>query len=322
MISANPDVRLTFGAVLGGAYLATALSGALCIQALLYVRNYPRDPVHLKALVALVWVLDTAQSVCIVMLTYQYVIFNFSRPEVADHIYWTVVAAVVSTAVSTFTANGYFAHRVHRLSEGNWWITAPTAICLVIRLALAIITGVEMLRLQSFRAYREHYGPLLTTGLALSAFTDIVITSGLCYYLRTLNRGLHQSKKMLSTIVNFAENNGILTCIVALASLVCWLVMPANLVYLGLHFLIGKCYSNSLLATLNMRDYVWRTAGPPLEVINLTHPPSLDSTASFPMAERMRALSSGDLEIYDDVRPRVGATGQLEIKVDRTIQYH
>ena len=32
--------------------------------------------------------MDTAQSCCIVMLTYQYVIFNFSRPEAADHIYW------------------------------------------------------------------------------------------------------------------------------------------------------------------------------------------------------------------------------------------
>jgi hypothetical protein len=53
--------------------------------------------------------------------------------------------------------------------------------------------------------------PLLTTGLALSAFTDIVITAGICHYLRTLNRGLEQTKKMLSTIVSFAENNGALT---------------------------------------------------------------------------------------------------------------
>ena len=57
-----------------------------------------------------------------------------------------------------------------------------------------------------------------------------------------------------------------------------------------------------------MRDHVWRTAGPPAEVINITRPPSLYSAASFPMEERMGALPS-DLEIYDDVRPRVGATG-------------
>jgi hypothetical protein len=158
MVSENPDVRFTFGAVLGGAFLATALSGALCVQAFLYFRNYPRDPAHLKAMVALVWAMDSAQSCCIVMLTYQYVIFNFSRPEAADHIYWTAVAAIISTAASTFTANGYFTHRIHRLSEGNWRLTAPIVGCLVIRLGLAIITGVEMLRLRSYKAYREQYG--------------------------------------------------------------------------------------------------------------------------------------------------------------------
>ncbi|KAN0134396.1 hypothetical protein V8E53_007894 [Lactarius tabidus] len=269
-------------------------------------------------MVALVWAMDSAQSCCIVMLTYQYVIFNFSRPEAADHIYWTAVAAIISTAASTFTANGYFTHRIHRLSEGNWRLTAPIVGCLVIRLGLAIITGVEMLRLRSYKAYREQYGPLLTTGLSLSAFTDVVITAGLCHYLRTLNRGLDQTKKMMSTIVNFAENNGALTCVVALASLICWLVMPANLVYLGLHFAIGKCYSNSLLATLNMRDYVWRTAGPPPEVINITA--SVYSSAS--LQERARRTLSSNLEMYGDEQLGVGATGPLEIKVDRTVHYH
>lgn len=64
------DVRFTFGAVLGGAYIATAqvlsdyllapltflsfsLSGVLCVQAFLYFRNYPRDSVYLKAMVRL-----------------------------------------------------------------------------------------------------------------------------------------------------------------------------------------------------------------------------------------------------------------------------
>ncbi|KAI9455931.1 hypothetical protein BJY52DRAFT_616052 [Lactarius psammicola] len=317
-MSVNQDVRFTFGAVLGGAFLSTALSGALCIQAILYVRYYPKDPLHLKALVALVWAMDIAQTCCIVILSYQYVIFNYSRPEIADHIFWTVVAAILFTAVSTFTVNGYSAHRVHKLSQGNWWLTVPIALCLAIRLALAIITGVEMLRLQSFVSYRDKLGPLLTTGLALSAFTDLVITAGLCHYLRTLNQGLNQTKKMLSTIVSFADNNGALTCLVALASLICWVVMPTNLIYLGLHFIIGKCYSNSLLATLNMRDYVKRSVITTPEVVNITGPSSWRSSPSFPTIERARTQWS-DYEIYDEAR--TGVTGQVEIKVDRTVHY-
>jgi len=39
----------------------------------------------------------------------------------------------------------------------------------------------------------------------------MIITGELCYYLRTLNPDLYRTKKMLSTIVNFADNNGALT---------------------------------------------------------------------------------------------------------------
>lgn len=57
-----------------------------------------------------------------------------------------------------------------------------------------------------------------------------------------------------------------------------------------------------------MRDYVWRTAGPALDVINISRPSSLYSSASYPMPERVRALSS-DLELFGDERPRAGLTG-------------
>ncbi|KAH8992398.1 hypothetical protein EDB92DRAFT_1857700 [Lactarius akahatsu] len=126
---------------------------------------------------------------------------------------------------------------------------------------------------------------------------------------------------MLSTVVSFADNNGVLTCLVALATLICWIVMPTNLIYLGLHFTIGKCYSNSLLASLNMRDYVKRTVVTTPEVVNIicpSGPSSWRSSTSFPVIDRSLAQWSG-LETRDEVR--TGAAGQLEIKVDRTVHY-
>lgn len=118
--------------------------------------------------------------------------------------------------------------------------------------------------------------------------------------------------------------------------------MPSNLVYLGLHFTIGKCefrrssrwkclsqallgYANSLLATcvftgsslsgtpdeclgdsLNMRDYVKRTAGAALEIINIRRPSSDSSVSSpFPMINRPRAWC----ELDDEMQTRTGSTG-------------
>jgi hypothetical protein len=54
-----------------------------------------------------------------------------------------------------------------------------------------------------------------------------------------------------------------------------------------------------------MRDYVWRTAGPPPEVFNIAT--SVYSSASFQQQAR-RTLSS-NLEVYGDEQLGAGATG-------------
>ncbi|KAH9170525.1 hypothetical protein EDB89DRAFT_1907641 [Lactarius sanguifluus] len=189
----------------------------------------------------------------------------------------------------------------------------------------AMLGDPTWLRLRSFSLYREQLGSLLTTGLALSAFTDLIITAGLCHYLRALNQGLNQTKKMLSTVVSFADNNGALTwfldfflprsslltrivnSLVALVTL--WVVMPTNLIYLGLHFTIGKYLTDNLGDSLNMRDYVKRTVVTTPEIVNIicpSGPTSWRSSTSFPVVDRSQAQWSG-FEPRDEVR--TGAAG-------------
>ncbi|KXN87274.1 hypothetical protein AN958_09006 [Leucoagaricus sp. SymC.cos] len=74
--------------------------------------------------------------------------------------------------------------------------------------------------------------------------------------------------RLVNTITLYTLENGALTFFTATASLICWLAMPENLVFFGLHFVIGKLYANSLLASLNVRrelqDIRWRSE-------NMTH---------------------------------------------------
>jgi len=321
----EPDVTLALGGVLGGSLLSTALFGTTCLQVVLYIKQYPNDPTHVKALVFIVWGLDTIQTGCIVSLSFQYLIFNFARPEVVDHVFPTVVCSLLLTAILTFIVNGFFLQKVHRLSEGNWWFTGPTLLCMVSRLGLAFVTMVKLLVLRSYALYSRSFAPILTTALALSAFTDLVVTGGLCYYLRTLNPEMYRTKKMLSTIVNFADNNGALTCIVALSTLICWIAMPTNLIYLGIHFSIGKCYSNSLLASLNMRNYVKRTATKAADTINIMNPKPVQRRLASTTPVREAAHWPG-LDLYDEERRKledgpVEVAMPMEIKVDRVVHY-
>ncbi|KAJ2927036.1 hypothetical protein H1R20_g10065, partial [Candolleomyces eurysporus] len=66
---------------------------------------------------------------------------------------------------------------------------------------------------------------------------------------------------MVDTLALYTLENGALTCFAAIASLLCWLLMPHNLIFMGLHFVIAKLYANSLLASLNMRHQLLQIHG-------------------------------------------------------------
>ncbi|KAK7682503.1 hypothetical protein QCA50_014303 [Cerrena zonata] len=59
---------------------------------------------------------------------------------------------------------------------------------------------------------------------------------------------------IIDSITLYTVENGLLTCLTTVISLICWLMMPHNLIFLGLHFVISKLYSNTFLATLNARN--------------------------------------------------------------------
>ncbi|KAK1236154.1 hypothetical protein PQX77_000596, partial [Marasmius sp. AFHP31] len=174
--------------------------------------------------------------------------------------------SILATAIQTLIAHGFFAHKILKSSNNNYFVTAPIIILAVARVVAATVTTSEMMKLQRFSAFDQTYpGWMITTGLSLSAGIDIIITCCLFYNLRTLRRQMHATGlvQVLDSLTLFTLENGLLTCIAAIASLVCWLTMPFNLIFLGLHFIIGKLYANSLLASLNTRKGL-RQMGPRL----------------------------------------------------------
>ncbi|TFY70884.1 hypothetical protein EVG20_g2116 [Dentipellis fragilis] len=235
----SSSIPTTLGALQAGCLFAVALSGVAALQTFLYYRSYPQDAIRYKVMVAWLWLLDATNTVLISVVTWQYLIIT-----------------IVLTAASTLSVNLFYCHRVYKLSGDNWHIAAPIILLSVARLALSIVSTVKMTQSHTWDAFEAKYQPIFTSGLALSAFTDIVIAVTLCLYLQSQRKGLAGTREMVDAIIVVTVNNGALTCVVAVASLICWAVMPHNLVFMGLHFSIGKLYTNSLLATLNMRHWL------------------------------------------------------------------
>ncbi|KAJ3495967.1 hypothetical protein NLJ89_g10549 [Agrocybe chaxingu] len=215
---------------------------------------------------------------------------HFGQPEQIDVIPWSLALTIAFTALLTFLVHLFFVYRIFRLSHDNFFIGIPLALLACARLVTTVkmitlrslrefvdlytvrlspssLTPYAFLRLALVLIHL--FTPSLvidnlivicrqrqwsfTTGLSLSSLLDVLITSLMMYLLKRNHKANSSMNHVLDKLMLYAFENGALTCAATVTSLVCWLTMHTNLIFMGLHFVISKLYANSLLATLNKR---------------------------------------------------------------------
>ncbi|KAJ7657008.1 hypothetical protein DFH06DRAFT_1473511 [Mycena polygramma] len=320
-----PDVPTTMGALLIGSFFASLLSGVVILQTLLYLRAYKADPLGFRLLVLAVSGLDTLHTAFIWAGLWDYFIAYYGNASKIDYIPWSISLTVILTALVTFLVHCFFAHRIMLLSKRNWLMVAPVVILALVRLGSASVSTSEMFRYKSFELFKLHARWIFTLGLSVSSAVDIVIT-GLLFYLFQSNRpDAGHLKHVLDKLKLYAFETGSLTCIGTIVSMICWVAMSQNLIFLGLHFVIGKLYANSLLVTLNTRQNIRRagtsSSGERGAVLYLeSHPRSVHprkSSAPFGVPSTPARQS-----LIDEYNPGTSPK-ELQINVETTtsIQY-
>ncbi|KAF7323533.1 hypothetical protein MKEN_00573100 [Mycena kentingensis (nom. inval.)] len=322
------SVAFTLGPLLIGGSIALILSGMVSVQSIVFYKLYPNEQRVWVAMVLAVWTLDTLHSAFIVTSLFDYFIQWFGDVARTDFIPWSIALTVVLTAITTLIAHVYYAQKIFKSSGRNWWITAPVIILVFLRLFAASVSTYEMIIIHRFSAFNEMYpGWVFTTGLSLSAGVDIIITFLLCYFLYKLKSRTGTSNPM-AQVVNiltlYTLENGLLTSLTVTASLICWLMMPNNLVFLGLHFVIGKLYANSLLISLNtrkaLREMRWASAGADWDP---ALPDDRDSGGGAMLFRNKRPRSSGSASgpyPFPQMKPH-SAPLPLQVTIQRTVAH-
>ncbi|KAF8971862.1 hypothetical protein BDZ97DRAFT_1149934 [Flammula alnicola] len=274
----------TYGALLLGALVASGLSGVFGVQCLIYFKCYPKDKKGLKGLVLFAWSLELIHTGLVWASIWSYFIKHFGEPHYIDHIQSTIALSVVLTlsqATLTFLAHCLFAHRIYHLSEQNLYLTLPVIVLAFGRLAAASVSGGEMIYLESYALFRKHFLWLFSLGLGLSSAVDILVTLSLFLLLRKSRRESIRLHPLIDALILYTFEIGSLTSIATVISLLCWTVLNNSLVFLGLHFVIGKLYANSLLATLNSRRELRRARSTAFDFVHFNIPPATVSTIQF-----------------------------------------
>ncbi|KAI0310150.1 hypothetical protein OF83DRAFT_1178869 [Amylostereum chailletii] len=223
----------------------------------LYFCIFPSDAMRYKILVAWLWCMDTLHTVFICVTCWDYIIINFTNPKIVLHIFPTIVLLVLTTGIITLSVHTFYTWRIYKLSKHSWWIAGPIALLSLSRLAIVLANTILTLKSKNFLDFAVKWKHLFISGLLLSASTDILISIARCYYVRNLKQGYFQSKEIVDSVVVYTVNDGILSCAFVIATSACaqWVSMPHNFIYLAIYMAIAKLYANSVLATLNMRNW-------------------------------------------------------------------
>jgi len=169
-----------------------------------------------------------------------------------------------------------------------------------------------MLALKRFSVFIKEFRWVFTLGLSLSSTVDILITTTLCYNLETSRTGSSQLNRVINLLMLYTFENGLLTCIATIVSMICWLSMPHNLIFMGIHFVISKLYANSLLVALNTRRQIRRGK------------PSLSSTFTqsvLPVLTPANFRGRGHNRNHSEKVPPTDKSLKLQVNVAKTVEY-
>ncbi|KAJ3535862.1 hypothetical protein NM688_g6920 [Phlebia brevispora] len=258
----SPHLRSTMGALILGAFISIFLSGIVTMQVYLYYRLYSKDALYLKLMVTAIWLLDILHTVMVSAANWTYLIAYYGDVTESDNIIWSVAVTIAITAIITFIVHCFFTNRIHASTSG----TVPSDDCNSnddrdvrpftkptpsLSCSPAIVCRI---RTGNFPSFVARFKWMFTMGLVASAVLDISIAFFLSFYLRKGKSGYSTMDQIIDALILYTvETDGFEPSLTTIVSLICWVAMSHNLVYLALHFTISKLYANSFLATLNSR---------------------------------------------------------------------
>ncbi|KAH8994301.1 hypothetical protein EDB86DRAFT_3168260, partial [Lactarius hatsudake] len=95
-----------------------------------------------------------------------------------------------------------------------------------------------------------------SAALSLGMVTDVFTAASLSYFLHKMRTGFKRSDTLINRLIIYSVNTGALTSIFSAAVLVLYNLMPSNLIYVTLYFILSKLFTNSCVGTLNTRRFI------------------------------------------------------------------
>ncbi|TFK16644.1 hypothetical protein FA15DRAFT_761362 [Coprinopsis marcescibilis] len=230
------DLHRTVGALELGCIFSTFLFGIVTLQSYVYYQNFRDDNWKYKTMVAVLWVVELAHSICVIAEVYRVTVTLYCQPQELITFDFLGVATALGGTI-TLIAHTFFALRLYKiLPRRSIWLSYNA------------ITWPDI------STYRIQWGWLILTLLSTGCAIDVVIAASMLYYLISKREGrFNRATRLIDSLVHFTIRTGLLTSLGAIIMVIAFVMLKETLIWLALYTCLAKLYSNSLLSALNER---------------------------------------------------------------------
>ncbi|KIM38364.1 hypothetical protein M413DRAFT_245084 [Hebeloma cylindrosporum] len=250
-------VKVTLDNTLGAAFLGTMaaclLIGISIVQTHSYYRNYPRDWMFQKIAVGVLMVFLVLITIFTIHAMYFYLITNFGNPKGLETVIWSFKMQVLFNTFIILSVQGLYALRVWKLGS-NFSRIWPGVVGFVVAggWAVGFFALSHSMNQTDFTDLDEMRGTIPAM-FAVATAIDIIIAGSMCYYLNRSRSSFAATNNKIFTVMRYVLITGFLTSACSLATLITYVTMPDNLVFIGINLLLPILYANSYIAMLNAR---------------------------------------------------------------------
>ncbi|KAJ7476994.1 hypothetical protein B0H11DRAFT_2031525 [Mycena galericulata] len=245
----------TYGLLFISIAVTAMLYGAGILQFWMYIRKYhSQDPLVVKILVVAVLVCDTVQQLLLCHAVYKYLVSSITDPLILASVVDTLMIELFFSCAIATMVQQFYCWRIYKIGKS---VALAAAVSLVswTSCATLLVYSVKAVKL-TLLADVINLKTLSIVANSLSAVADVTISVVLVILLHSAKTGFKRSTDLINRLMVFTFNTGLPTSICALLATICIAAFPDTFLYIFFFLLLGRLYTNSLLVTLNSRQYI------------------------------------------------------------------
>ncbi|KAJ7210038.1 hypothetical protein GGX14DRAFT_565840 [Mycena pura] len=248
------DLPLLTGPLVLGYMWSWFLYGILVVQVYMYSQVFTRDSNGIKALVWSMFFLESVFTLLQTIAAWNAYGVGWGDVDTLTNIDWSWDPLPTMNGFLAAMAQSFYIWRIYRLTKKPW-IPALIACVMLTQMTLASYYGIVVSVTERTVAKLISLSPEVTAWLVGSATCDLLITITLVSILwrQRQETRFQRTTGIINKLIRFSVETGSVTSAAAIIEVILWLTSRQWNFHFIFFLVIGKLYSNMLMATLNCR---------------------------------------------------------------------